>query len=86
MLLIYWILSQSNLNKVRESFQNYDKSEKLYYHSVKIPDEFKASATSHYPVTLHLYYGPDIAKEKQMRFDERLQQVYADLQCGKIVE
>lgn len=65
-----------------ESPVHYSKNYKLYMTQVKT-DQFKASETSHYPVTLHIYYDIEKAADERKCLDENLLARFERLKSGK---
>lgn len=70
----------------REDFRKYHAGHGVYCHQVKETQTFKASATSTYPVTLHFYYDPERAYQKQASFTIKLAKWQEELMNGKEIE
>ena len=58
------------LYDARDDIEKFDEDYFMYMHSMRVTDEFSASATSYYPITLHLYYQSDRASEETQRLDK----------------
>ncbi|MBS4457070.1 hypothetical protein JXA26_09660, partial [Aerococcaceae bacterium zg-A91] len=65
---------------------NYYQAQRVYAYSHKVTDVFKASPTSYYPVTVHLYYDEERALSMNEKFNDRLLRVLRDWKKGQIKE
>lgn len=76
----------SQLAPTMERYFHYDGATQLYSQSLAIPQVFKASETSGYPVTLHAYLSSERATEERMHFHQQLQVWEQELQSNQLKE
>lgn len=68
------------------SVMNYDVSHRVYAYQHRLTDVFKASATSYYPVYVHLYYDEEKALTMNERFNLRLLRILKDWENDEVKE
>ncbi|MBK0348881.1 IS1634 family transposase [Aerococcaceae bacterium zg-ZJ1578] len=68
------------------SVMNYYPAQCVYAYQHTVSDVFKASETSYYPVTVHLYYDEEKALSQNEKMNIRLLQVLEDWQKNQVKE